>query len=137
MGRIKSKSAIVAIVVVIAILAGLFSIRLFSPEDSWIKDSKGIWVKHGMPTQTPDYVTKQQNAIQCSKILYNSVNSSSVEMKSQCLGSCEIYAVDLVNVPRNADDNKPENQCSSVSSGELKNFIELDNNGNVVRVVEG
>jgi len=134
---IKSKTVIIAVVIVIALIGALISVRLFSNEDLWIKDSKGIWVKHGNPSQTPDYVLKQQNAIDCGKILYASVKSLSVELNSKCLGNCEDYAVDLVNVPRNADDEKSENQCLSFTNGEMKNFIELDNNGNIVRVVEG
>lgn len=50
-------------------LALLMILLLFlrSPEDSWIKDERGCWIKHGMPSQTPDYVLEQQNLTNCSE----------------------------------------------------------------------
>ena len=46
---IKQKTWLIAgIAIVIVLAAVLFILR--SPEDSWIKDSKGICVKHGNPT---------------------------------------------------------------------------------------
>lgn len=41
----------------------LLLLRGFSGEDSWIKDSNGIWIKHGNPSETPDYVLEQQKAL--------------------------------------------------------------------------
>ena len=53
---------------------------------------------------------------------------------SECLGVCGNYAVDIVHVPRNADDDLKENQCSAYLDEQVKSFVELDSSGNVVLV---
>jgi hypothetical protein len=55
------------------------------------------------------------------------------------LGVCDFgegYAVDIVNVPRTSEDDLSENQCSAYASGTVKNFIELNKNGQIVRIVD-
>jgi len=44
------------------------------------------------------------------------------------------WVVDIVHVPRTAEDNLPENQCQAYLEGRAKHFVELDTNGNLVRV---
>jgi hypothetical protein len=117
--------------IIIILVAILVILRL--PEDSWIKDSRGVWVKHGSPYKTPDEVLSQEKAIVCAKYLYNSSNFE--ELSSQCLGSCDRYAVDIVHVSRTEEDNLEENQCEDFVRGELNQFIELDADGSVVRIV--
>jgi len=92
-------------------------------EDDWIKDSKGVWIKHGNPSETPDYVLEQQEAIDCALEKFNSFSG---EINSQCLGSCGDYAADIVHVPRTAEDNLVENQCADYRNGIVSHFIELD-----------
>lgn len=71
--------------------------------------------------------------------LYNQKKSEGMDFNSQCLGTIEVdkeeYAVDIVHVPRTEEDNKPENQCKAYRSGEAKHFIELDKDGNIVRII--
>ena len=124
------------IIVLILVLFGLGVLFLRSPEDSWIKDSNGIWIKHGNSSTIPDYVTLQREMVECSQILYLSAQNSGFQLNSQCLGSCGDYAIDLVHIPRdNQEDNLPANQCADYKSGIVKHFIELNNiNGSVVRV---
>lgn len=102
-------------------------------EDDWIKNSEGVWVKHGNPAKVPDYVVEQQNAIKCAKDLYNQQNKSI--LSSQCLGTCLTYSVDIVHVPRIEEDNLPENQCSDYRNGKTSKFIELDKEGEIQRIV--
>lgn len=102
-------------------------------EDNWIKDSKGVWIKHGAPATTPDSVLEQQNALSCAYDLYSQAKANGVVFNSQCLGACENYSIDIVNVPRNSEDDKPSNQCSDYPLV-TSYFIELDKNGEVVRV---
>lgn len=130
----KKISWIGIIIILILIVAGL---RLFwaGGEDSWIKDEKGIWIKHGNPSQTPDYVTEQQNAITCASDLYGTAKNNGAEFNSQCLGTCGNYSVDIVNVPRTNEDNLIENQCSDFKAGITKHFIELDKNNKIFRVI--
>jgi hypothetical protein len=125
---------IVGIIVLILIFIVVF--RGFSGEDDWIKNSRGVYIKHGNPASTPDYVTGQQNIINCAIGLYNNEKTKDVVFNSQCLGKCSDYSVDVVNVPRTSEDNLVENQCSDFRNGVTKHFIELDKNGEVVRVVE-
>ncbi len=103
-------------------------------EDSWIQDERGVWIKHGVPSETPDYVLEQQDAISCAIDLYDGAKTS-MEFSSQCLGTCGNYAVDIVHVPRSSEDNLAENQCEAYRSSEITHFIELDKDGNVVRIV--
>jgi hypothetical protein len=127
---------IILIVTILAllILAGIFII-LRSPEDDWIKDSRGVWVEHGAPSSIPGYVTEQQNAIACAKDLYNTEKNKGVVFESQCLGSCYDFAVDIVHIPRTAEDNLDENQCGAFRNEIVSHFIELDKDGNIVRIV--
>jgi len=101
-------------------------------EGYWIKDSRGVWVKHGYPLKLPDYVLAQQQVIVCALNLYS--QSSFEEFSSQCLGSCDIYAVDIVHVPRTEEDEQENNQCEAFRRGQLTHFIELDKDGKVVRI---
>ena len=131
----KRKYLIVVLIILI-ILAIVFIIFRGS-EDSWIKDSRGVWIKHGNPLNTPVAALQQQEAITCALELYNSkldeIPYSNIS--SQCLGTCEDYAVDIVHVPRIVEDNLPENQCSDFREGKVSHFIELDKNGNIIRIV--
>ena len=125
------------ILIIIAILAVVWIfVRFFigGSEDSWIQDDRGVWIKHGVPYETPDYVIEQQDAISCAINLYD-VAKVSMEFSSQCLGTCGNFVVDIVHVPRSSEDNLVENQCEAYRNNEVTHFIELDKDGNIVRIV--
>ena len=103
-------------------------------EDGWVRDSRGVYVKHGDPSETPDYVLEQQAVIKCALELYELVSEQGIEFFSQCIGTCGDFAVDIVHVPRNSEDELEENQCLEYSLGNVSHFIELDKNGDVVRI---
>jgi hypothetical protein len=44
------------------------------------------------------------------------------------------WAGDLVHNPRQPVDDLPKNQCQSFIKGQVHHFVELDLNGNIVRV---
>lgn len=44
------------------------------------------------------------------------------------------WVVDIVHSPREAVDDLPENQCQAFREGRASHFVELDTNGNLVRV---
>lgn len=71
--------------------------------------------------------------------LYNQKKEEGMEFSSQCLGTINAegveYAVDIVHVPRAPEDDLPQNQCDDFRSGRVKHFIELDKEGNVVRIM--
>jgi hypothetical protein len=101
-------------------------------EDAWIKDSRGVYVKHGNPSETPGYVVWQKAAIACALDKFRNFTG---EPNSQCLGVCGNYAIDLVHVPRTEEDDLAENQCEDYGKGIVNHFIELDKNGEIVRII--
>ena len=125
---------IIGIIILLLILIVVF--RSFTGEDNWIKDSRGVWIKHGNPSSIPDSVKEQQDIIDCALGLYNDEKTRGISFNSQCLGKCNDYSVDVVNVPRTNEDNLVENQCADFRNGLTKHFIELDKDGNIVRIVE-
>ena len=129
------KSHLIILIVVLLIISWLFvRFVIGGNEDSWIKDSKGIYVKHGNPATTPDYILKQQQAVAQAQTFYNLAKNNSIIFSSQCLGSFDNYAFDIVNVPRIAEDNQIENQCGDYIQKKVHHFIELDKDGNIVRI---
>lgn len=123
----KKLNLILIIVGVVIII--FFMIFRLGGEDSWIKDSQGVWVKHGFPSETPDYVFEQQEAFECVLQLYEDEKDKGAEFSSQCLGTCGNYAVDIVSVPRNTDDNLAENQCGDYKTGKEKILLNWINMG--------
>ena len=120
------------------LIAGIFLLIIFGiflffrmQEDSWIIDSRGVWVKHGNPSETPNYIFEQQQIISCASSLFNNFTQ---EKNSQCLGTCGDYAIDLVHVPRTNEDNLVSNQCPAFLDKEVNHFLELDGNGSIIRI---
>jgi hypothetical protein len=126
------KSLLVLIIILVLIFLGMIFLIIRGNEDDWIKDSRGLWIKHGNPSDTPNYVLEQQKIINCA---FEKFDNFSDEINSQCLGVCDDYAVDIVHVPRSVEDNKIENQCEDYANGVINHFIELDKDENVVRIV--
>jgi len=133
MVKISKRLIVLIILIIIAICIVRFGFN--GGEDNWIKDSKGVYVKHGNPSSVPDKVKEQREAIDCANKRY-SFYSDKIEFNSQCLGTCGNYVVDVVNIPRTAEDNKAENQCTDFREGKVNKFIELDKNGKIVRIVD-
>lgn len=127
------KKIYLILIAVLVLIAGWLFVRFVigGSEDDWIKDSQGVWVKHGNPSETPDYVLEQQEIISCALEKFSAFSG---EISSQCLGGCGDYAVDSVHIPRTAEDNLPENQCEDYASGIVNHFIELDKDGEIVRI---
>ena len=131
--KIKKSYLIIGSIVLLLIFGWIF-VRFVvkGGEDSWIKDERGVYVKHGNPSETPGYVVWQRAAIACAKDLFANFTE---EKKSQCLGVCGNYAVDIVHVPRTEEDDLPENQCEEYKKGIVNHFVELDKEGNIIRIV--
>lgn len=125
----------ISICIFILVLLAVFVIRFFLGEDDWIKDSKGIWIKQGNPSSTPANVLEQQETISCASELYAKEAVKGTEFTSQCLGTCRNYVIDIVHVPRASEDDISENQCSDFLNGKAKHFIELNSQGQIVRIV--
>ena len=131
----KQKKIYLLIIAVVLIAGGTFLLlRGLSDEDSWIKDSRGVYIKHGNPSLKPLYVSEQEKTILCANNLYQQ-NKSIINFSSQCLGICSDYAVDIVHIPRSEEDNLPENQCEAFRNGQVTHFIELDKDGEIVKII--
>ena len=130
------KIYLIVICILILIIGWLF-VRFIigGDEDNWIKDERGIYVKHGNPFETPIYVTEQQDAVSCALGLYDTEKNKGSEFNSQCLGTCGDYAIEIVHVPRTNEDNLVENQCSDFRESKVSKFIELGADGNIVRIM--
>src|SRR3989344_7773156 len=124
---------IVGIVLLVLVIAAIGVARPWGG-DRWIKDSRGVWVRHGNPSRVPEYVEEQQGLIDDVLALYSNSQVSGMEFESQCLGVVGEYAVNIVHVPRSDEDDLAENQCSEFLNREVSHFIELDKKGNVVRI---
>lgn len=122
--------------IIIGVIGVLMILRGFNGgEDNWIKNENGTYVKHGNPDIVPNEVNEQEIAIVCAKNLYLQANASGMQFNSQCLGRCLNYSVDVVNVPRNEEDDIPPNQCPEFLNKITNHFIELNKDGDVVRIV--
>lgn len=106
-------------------------------EDTWIKDSRGVWVKHGNPRNTPQEVKEQQDLIQKALNLYNEAKSKGTDFSpGPCLGQIATdWVVDIAYNPRQPVDNLPQNQCQDYLQGKAHHFIELDPFGNITKVL--
>jgi hypothetical protein len=133
--RENMKKTILIISAILIILILTFII-LRSQEDTWIKDKRGVWIKHGNPGNTPGVVSDQQLLITNAQNLYQTVKKEDINLSSgPCLGQVESdWVVDEVHSPRTEEDDQAQNQCSDFVSGKVHHFIELDLDGNVVKV---
>jgi len=134
------KKIYLVLIVIVCLITVWGFLRFFigGSEDSWIKNEKGEYVKHGVPSETPDYVKEQQEAVIQALELYQTKKQEGMEFESQCLGIVGEnlkYVVDIIHIPRTEEDNLPENQCEDYLNGEIKNFIELDKDGNIFMMV--
>lgn len=69
--------------------------------------------------------------------LYKSMALSGADMsQGPCLTNDLMlgWVVDIVHSPREDIDDLPENQCQAYIEGRAEHFVELDTNGNLVRV---
>ncbi len=103
-------------------------------ENAWVKDNRGVWIKHGNPTTTPEEVLKQEQVILCSMELYIQIRNQGINFSSQCIGACGNYSIDIVHVPRTTEDNLPQNQCQEYLKNETSNLIEMDKLGDIVKI---
>lgn len=126
----------ILIVVGLVIVLGIVWIVLRSPEDDWIKDSRGVWVKHGQPKETPQEVVEQENLIQSAQKLYQDAKTKNQDLTSgPCLGKiANDWVVDIAHEPRVAADDLPQNQCAQYREGSAHHFIELNPAGELIKI---
>ena len=68
--------------------------------------------------------------------LYASAKASNRDLTSgPCLGLvAPDWVLDIVHHPRQSQDEKSQNQCPELASGQAHHFIELDENGQLIRM---
>ena len=88
------------------------------------------------------YIYKQGASIENDRVAWAALNLFKKETKGMDLsnGSCLTndlipdWVVDIVHNPREEIDNLPQNQCQAYVEGRAKHFVEIDTEGNVIRV---
>ncbi|MEK7096340.1 MAG: hypothetical protein AAB881_00070 [Patescibacteria group bacterium] len=128
------KKVLIAVVSIVIVVLVVFMVR--EEKNTWVQNDNGVWVKQGNPEKTPEEVTTQQNLIDDAKNLFKEEKESGADVSSgPCIGKLnDDWVVDIVHNPREAIDNRPENQCLDYINGDVKHFIELDLDGEVQNI---
>lgn len=79
--------------------------------------------------QKPDVLAK-------ARLRYNQAVSSHVDLSSgPCLGQVDKdWVLDIAHLPRQEIDNLPENQCADYNSGQVRHFVEMSPQGEIIIV---
>jgi hypothetical protein len=79
--------------------------------------------------------TKEQ-AIKMAQVAYQQALARGESLsQGPCLGAIMPgWVADIAHKPRQSVDDRPENQCAAYRMGEAGHFVELDEQGNVIRV---
>lgn len=85
----------------------------------------------------PGIDDEADRAVNQSKVIYKEHKRLGTDFSNgPCLSNAlmDAWVVDVVHNPRIPLDDAPENQCIAYLEGGATHFVELDLNGNVVRV---
>lgn len=77
------------------------------------------------------------NAVNQSLTIYQAAKAQGVDLSNgPCLSNALMkgWVLDIVHSPRQSIDDLPENQCTAYLNDKTKHIVELDLNGNVIRV---
>ncbi len=128
----------ILVIVIVLVVAGIY-LSFNKKEDltgSTIEKTEKEKTAEAEEGET-NLILEQQKAIVQARELYAQKRQEGMRFESQCLGTVgdQIkYAVDIVHVPRNAEDDLIENQCSDFRTGKIRHFVELDRGGNIFRI---
>lgn len=97
-----------------------------------------IYMRSSEPaTYKPGIWPEADAAVSLANDLYKSEKERGRDFSDGPCLSNSVYhgwVLDLVHNPRQPVDELPQNQCDSYKSGSAKHFVELDLEGNLVRV---
>lgn len=85
----------------------------------------------------PGIWPEADQAVSQAQLLYKQAQESNINLISgPCLSNSVIagWVVDIVHSPRQTVDDLSQNQCQSYLEGSAKHFVEIDLEGNLVRV---
>ncbi len=94
-----------------------------------------LFLNSGGPKSPPK--NEIDTAINQAKFLYSQRKAMGEDLSTgPCLSNALMpgWVVDLVHSPRLPIDDLPENQCPAYREGRAQHFVELDLNGNFIRV---
>lgn len=88
------------------------------------------------------FIYKQGTSIETDRVVWAALGLFKKEAKGMDLssGPCLTndlipdWVVDIVHNPREETDNLPQNQCQAYLEGRAKHLVEIDMEGNVIRV---
>ena len=78
----------------------------------------------------------QDEALKNALNLFNQKKTEGVDFSNgPCLGQvAPDWVLDIAHNPRQPADDKVENQCKDFKEGRAHHFIELDPNGNIIKI---
>jgi len=79
----------------------------------------------------------EEDLVQQAQHIYEQKKNQKVDFSTgPCLSDnlASLYVVDIAHDPRQAIDDLPENQCPAFISGQISHFIELDPDGQLIRI---
>lgn len=116
-----SKNGLLALTLLVIAAVSLFII---------LNDPNRYKYKPGKSSKIDSLVSQALDLYKAKKQLHVDFNNG------PCLTNdlAEDWVVDLVHSPRQKLDDNPENQCTAFLEGRASHFIELDLNGNTIRV---
>ncbi len=102
-----------------------------------ISNRKGSLYEQTQNTYKPGVVTEVDTAVRQAQLLYRQKKGQGLDFTDgPCLTNDLMpnWVADIVHNPRTKIDDLPQNQCQAYIEGRAKHFVELDTNGNLVRV---
>ena len=80
---------------------------------------------------------EQETAINQAKLLYKHTKENGQDLSNgPCLSNALMkdWVLDIVHNPRQVIDDLPQNQCAAYIEGSARHFVELDLDGNLIRI---
>lgn len=96
-----------------------------------------LWFNVKNQKYVPGRFSEHDKAVNQALVLFQEAKKTNIDLsKGPCLSNAllEGWVADIVHSPRQDLDDLPENQCSAFREGRAKHFVELDLEGNAVRV---
>ncbi len=96
-----------------------------------------LWMNTEKKEYQPGISQEQDRAVNQAQLLYRESKAKGVDFsKGPCLTNALMpdWVADVAHSPREAVDDLPDNQCKVYLEGSAKHFVELDVDGNIIRV---
>lgn len=130
---IKVRTILVIIItLILAIIA-----YLFASHKPAVAPDKLSTDQYALPSPTPADFRDREEILKNALNLYAKKKQEGVDFANgPCLGKiADDWVVDIAHNPRQAVDDKAENQCADFRAGSAHHFVELDENGNLIRAL--